>query len=109
MENARPLLPIHRASLTAEMLFFELILRGDPHEIARLYSETEKNLPLLKNHASAYRTLYAYHLLSSGDASAAADALARFESLAARNPVGTLPDRDMIAYTQMLYQNKKEG
>ena len=109
LENARPLLPIHRASLTAEMLFFELILRGDPHEIARLYSETEKNLPLLKNHASAYRTLYAYHLLSSGDASAAADALARFESLAARNPVGTLPDRDMIAYTQMLYQNKKEG
>ena len=91
------------------MLFFELILRGDPDEIARLYSETEKNLPLLKNHATAYRVLYAYHLLSSGDASAAADALARFESLAARNPVGTLPDRDMIAYTQTLYQNRKEG
>lgn len=109
LENAHPLLPVYRASLTAEMLFFELILRGDSDEIARLYSETEKNLPLLKNHATAYRVLYAYHLLSSGDASAAADALARFESLAARNPVGTLPDRDLIAYTQTLYQNRKEG
>lgn len=53
--------------------------------------------------------LYAYTLLSSEDESAAAEALARFELLTARNPSGTLPERDMIAHVQTLYQNRKEG
>lgn len=109
LQNANPLLPVYHASLTAEMLFFELILRNDPYEIGRLHSEMEKNLSLLKNQAILYRVLYTYHLLSSENETAAADALAHFESLAARNPVGTLPDRDLIAYVQILHQNRKEG
>lgn len=108
LQNARPIHPLYRASLTAELLFFELILRCDPDEIHRLYSETEKNLPLLKNHASTYRILYAYHLLWSKQERAAKDALARFESLAERNPTGTLPDRDSIVYTQKLYEARKK-
>ena len=107
--KARVLLPLYRACLLSELLFLELVLDARPEEIDRLHREVEASLPLLKHHASTYRTLYAFALLSSEDESAAAEALARFESLAARNPAGTLPDRDMIAHVQTLYQNRKEG
>lgn len=107
--KARVLLPFYRACLLSELLFLELVLDARPEEIDRLYREVEASLPLLKHHASTYRTLYAFALLSSEDESAAAEALARFELLTARNPSGTLPERDMIAHVQTLYQNRKEG
>lgn len=107
--KARVLLPLYRSCLLSELLFLEFVLDARPEEIDRLHREVEASLPLLQHHASAYRILYAFSLLSSKDESAAAEALARFELLTARNPSGTLPERDMIAHVQTHYQNRKEG
>ena len=71
--KARVLLPFYRACLLSKLLFLELVLDARPEEIGRLHREVEAPLPLLQHHASTYRTLYAFALLSSEDESAAAE------------------------------------
>lgn len=71
--KARVLLPFYRACLLSKLLFLELVLDARPEEIDRLHREVEASLPLLQHHASTYRTLYAFALLSSEDESAAAE------------------------------------
>lgn len=79
--------PVHRALMTCDRIFCELIGENDAEVLSSLNTKKyRKTIAALKSLPSAMRTAYAQALLTDGDEAKAAKLLARFDKRAKSYP-----------------------
>lgn len=99
---------LHEMTITADLLYMELLGRRRKEVIEELFSpETKKKMNLLSSMPTVHCVFYAYHILYDGDAKKAEEERKKFEKLAIHYPyTSEIEDcREMIA----LVDKKKAG